>query len=100
MPSAVRPYIPWNLLNMPAGIVPITKVTERDDSELISLPNNDMVNSFSIFFLLHLHAHCGRILSVVAFRFLHVISRIFDGEVLVFKLIFFKKIVKSTLGYF
>ena len=49
MPSAVRPYIPWNLLNMPAGIVPITKVTERDDSELISLPNNDMVNSFSIF---------------------------------------------------
>ena len=43
MPSAVRPYIPWNVLNLPAGIVPITKVSEQDDFGLKSLPNNDMV---------------------------------------------------------
>ena len=45
MPSTVRPYIPWNLLNMPAGIVPMTKVTKEDDFGLKSLPNNDMVIS-------------------------------------------------------
>ena len=43
MPSSVRPYIPWNLLNLPAGIVPVTKVTKEDDFGLKSLPNNDMV---------------------------------------------------------
>jgi len=46
MPSAIRLYIPWNLLNMPAGIVPITKVTKQDDTELFSLPNNDMVYKY------------------------------------------------------
>ena len=45
MPSTVRPYIPWNLLNLPAGIVPMTKVTKEDDFGLKSLPNNDMVIS-------------------------------------------------------
>ena len=43
MPSSVRPYIPWNLLNLPAGIVPMSKVTKEDDFGLKSLPNNDMV---------------------------------------------------------
>ena len=45
MPSTLRPYIPWNLLNLPAGIVPMTKVTKEDDFGLKSLPNNDMVIS-------------------------------------------------------
>ena len=46
MPSSVRPYIPWNLLNLPAGIVPMSKVTKEDDFGLKSLPNNDMAKNF------------------------------------------------------
>lgn len=46
IPSAVRPYIPWNNLNMPAGIVPITKVSEQDDKDLESLPSNDLFYKF------------------------------------------------------
>lgn len=30
----VGPYIPWNIMNMPAGIVPMTTVTEEDDKKL------------------------------------------------------------------
>ena len=44
MPSCIRPYTPWNILNMPAGIVPISKVTEQDDKDMESLPNNDLVS--------------------------------------------------------
>ena len=29
---------------MPAGIVPISKVTEQDDKDMESLPNNDLVS--------------------------------------------------------
>jgi len=43
IPSATRPYHPFNLLNMPAGIVPTTKVTEQDDLNMDSMPNNDLV---------------------------------------------------------
>lgn len=46
MPSCIRPYTPWNILNMPAGIVPISKVTEQDDKDMESLPNNDLFYKF------------------------------------------------------
>jgi hypothetical protein len=39
----VQPYIAWNLLDMPAGIVPMCKVTDEDDANLDMLPSNDMV---------------------------------------------------------
>jgi hypothetical protein len=43
MPSAIRAYAFCNLLNLPAGIVPITKVNEQDDLGLKSMPNNELV---------------------------------------------------------
>ena len=46
MPSAVRIYTPWNVLNMPAGIAPITKVTENDEKNMKSMPANDMFYKF------------------------------------------------------
>ena len=29
-------YTPWNLFNFPAGVVPVTKVTEQDEQEMVS----------------------------------------------------------------
>ena len=44
---------------MPAGIVPITKVSEQDDKDLESLPSNDLVSLTSkscSFFLVASHS--------------------------------------------
>ena len=48
IPTATRPYHPFNLLNLPAGIVPTTTVTEQDDLSMKSMPDNDLV-CFEIF---------------------------------------------------
>ena len=48
IPTATRPYHPFNLLNLPAGIVPTTTVTEQDDLNMKSMPDNDLVG-FEIF---------------------------------------------------
>ena len=39
----IQAYVAWNLCDMPAGIVPVSKVTEADDHELDNLPTNDLV---------------------------------------------------------
>ena len=45
--SATRPYHPFNLLNLPAGIVPTTTVTQQDDLNMLnSMPNNDLVSTY------------------------------------------------------
>jgi len=43
IPTATRPYHPFNILNLPAGIVPTTTVTEQDDLSMKSMPDNDLV---------------------------------------------------------
>ena len=50
IPTATRPYHPFNLLNLPAGIVPTTTVTEQDDLNMKSMPDNDLV-CFEIFLI-------------------------------------------------
>ena len=40
----IQAYLAWNLCDMPAGIVPVSKVSEADDRKLDSLPKNDLVN--------------------------------------------------------
>ena len=43
--TAGSAWIPWNIFDFPAGILPITKVTEKDEENLNStFPTNDMVN--------------------------------------------------------
>ena len=39
----VNAYMAWNLLDMPAGIVPVSKVTEDDDYNLNKFPSNELV---------------------------------------------------------
>lgn len=39
----IQAYLAWNLCDMPAGIVPVSKVSDADDRELDSLPKNDLV---------------------------------------------------------
>ena len=41
--QAANAYMAWNLLDMPAGVVPVSKVTQEDDNNLDNLPSNDMV---------------------------------------------------------
>ena len=43
MPSYIRAYCAYNLLNLPAGIVPVTTVTEHDDQQLDYMPSDDLV---------------------------------------------------------
>ena len=44
MATNVLPTIPWNLLDLPAGIVPMLKVTQDDECNLMNdWPNDDMV---------------------------------------------------------
>jgi len=47
---AVIPYVPWNLLNFPAGIAPITKWSKEDAEAMANYPKDDiayrMVNSY------------------------------------------------------
>ena len=51
MPTAGSSWVVWNLFDFPAGILPITKVNERDEIALnTSYPRNDMV-----FFKKHQH---------------------------------------------
>jgi len=40
--AAVTPYIPWNVMNFPAGIAPITKWNTADDDKMASYPTNDL----------------------------------------------------------
>eukprot|EP00090_Calanus_glacialis_P030762 TRINITY_DN4996_c0_g1_i1.p1 TRINITY_DN4996_c0_g1~~TRINITY_DN4996_c0_g1_i1.p1 ORF type:complete len:605 (+),score=204.80 TRINITY_DN4996_c0_g1_i1:38-1852(+) len=40
--AAVSPYIPWNVMNFPAGIAPITKWTTDDDAKMADYPTDDM----------------------------------------------------------
>jgi len=40
--AAVTPYIPWNVMNFPAGIAPITKWSSTDDGNMETYPTNDL----------------------------------------------------------
>merc|ERR1719320_462467 len=40
--AAVTPYIPWNVMNFPAGIAPITKWSSTDDDNMETYPTNDL----------------------------------------------------------
>ncbi|XP_023329239.1 fatty acid amide hydrolase 1 isoform X1 [Eurytemora carolleeae] len=39
----ILPYIPWNLLNMPAGVAPVTKYTQADSEAMREYPSTDFV---------------------------------------------------------
>ena len=44
VPTAGCTWLAWNLFDFPAGILPITNVTEEDDINLNTIfPTNDMV---------------------------------------------------------
>ncbi len=43
MPSYIRAYCAYNVLNLPAGIVPTTRVTTEDDQQLDDMPSDDLV---------------------------------------------------------
>jgi len=40
--AAVSPYIPWNVMNFPAGIAPVTMWSADDDDKMKSYPTDDM----------------------------------------------------------
>jgi len=40
--AAVSPYIPWNVMNFPAGIAPITKWSQEDAAKMADYPSNDL----------------------------------------------------------
>ena len=39
---AVLPYIPWNTMNFPAGIVPITTWSQEDTAAMATYPTDDL----------------------------------------------------------
>ena len=39
---AVLPYVPWNTMNFPAGIAPITKWSEEDTAAMVNYPTDDL----------------------------------------------------------
>lgn len=39
---AVLPYVPWNTMNFPAGIVPITKWSKEDTAAMATYPTDDL----------------------------------------------------------
>ena len=42
--AGILPYIPWNLMNFPAGIAPVTTWTKEDQQEMeASYPRDDLV---------------------------------------------------------
>ena len=44
VPTAGCTWLAWNLFDFPAGILPITNVTEEDDKNLNTIfPTNDLV---------------------------------------------------------
>ena len=46
VPMACMPYIAWNIFDFPAGILPVSMVTQDDENEfLTNFPNNDLVRS-------------------------------------------------------
>eukprot|EP00091_Calanus_sinicus_P016007 TRINITY_DN35178_c0_g1_i1.p1 TRINITY_DN35178_c0_g1~~TRINITY_DN35178_c0_g1_i1.p1 ORF type:complete len:107 (+),score=38.57 TRINITY_DN35178_c0_g1_i1:102-422(+) len=40
--AAVSPYIPWNVMNFPAGIAPITKWNVEDAAKMAFYPTDDL----------------------------------------------------------
>jgi len=40
--AGVSPYIPWNVMNFPAGIAPVTKWSAADDSAMADYPSDDL----------------------------------------------------------
>merc|ERR1712179_613546 len=46
-PTAGSPWITWNLFVFPAGILPVTKVKQEDETKLISsYPSNDLIYKY------------------------------------------------------
>ena len=46
VPQAMSPYVAWNLFDFPAGILPISMVTQEDEDRFFAdFPTNDLVNS-------------------------------------------------------
>ena len=42
--AGILPYIPWNLMNFPAGIAPVTTWTKEDQQEMeAAYPRDDLV---------------------------------------------------------
>ena len=39
---AVLPYVPWNTMNFPAGIAPITKWSKEDTEAMTKYPTDDL----------------------------------------------------------
>ena len=44
VPVGIFPYLPWNLLDMLAGIAPVSQVTKEDDEKMKKeYPTSNMV---------------------------------------------------------
>lgn len=43
MIAAILTYVPWNTMNFPAGIAPITKWNKDDDDGMNEYPRDDLI---------------------------------------------------------